>query len=429
MSLLIRGGRVVDPSQDLDREADVMIEGGRIARIDRGIAGAERVIDARNRLVLPGLVDLHVHLREPGEEYKEDVASGTRAAVAGGFTTVCCMPNTRPANDTRAVTELIVNRAREVGLARVHPVAAISRGLEGKSLCEYADLKEGGAVAVSDDGRCVMDAGLMRRAMEYAATFDLPVIQHCEDHNLSARGSMHEGHVSTVIGLTAQPAQAESAIVARDLELVELTGARYHVAHLSTAGSARLVRAAKARGLPVSCEVAPHHFTLTDEACRGFDTATKVNPPLRGRDHVDAVLEAIADGTVDAIATDHAPHSELEKLVEFGLAACGISGLETGLALSLELWRREVISLPRLVALMTSSPARVVGLPAGTLRVGALADLAVVDTEESWVVDPTRFHSKGRNTPFAGQTLRGRTKTTVVGGRVVFDGTTCVGPR
>lgn len=421
MTLLLRGGRVIDPANGIDAVADVLIEAGCVARIaPRVEAPAARVIDAARCLVLPGLVDLHVHLREPGQEHKEDIASGTRAAVAGGFTSVCCMPNTKPVNDTRAVTELIVRRAREVGVARVYPVGAISRGLEGQALCEYAELKEAGIVAVSDDGRCVMDSGLMRRALEYAATFDLPVLQHCEDEHLACGGAMHEGAVSTRTGLSAQPAQAESIIVGRDIELAELTGARYHAQHLSTAGALRRVREAKARGLPVSCEVAPHHFALSDEACAGYDANAKVNPPLRSAEHVAAVREALADGTVDAIATDHAPHAVIDKEVEFGRAAYGISGLETCLPLALELWRDGVVPLSRLVALLSCGPARLLGLPGGTLTPGVAADVTVVDPDLGWTVDPARFASRGHNTPFAGRAMKGAVRYTIVGGEVVF---------
>lgn len=422
MSLLVRGGRVMDPANGVDRRADLLIEDGRISRVEPGIASADRVIEAKDLLVIPGLVDLHTHLREPGQEYKEDIASGTAAAAAGGFTSVCCMPNTVPVNDTRAVTELIALRARQVGAIRVHPVGAISRGLEGKALCEYADMKEAGIVAVSDDGRGVMDAGLMRRALEYATTFGLPVIQHCEDRSLSAGASMNEGEASTRAGLSAQPPQAESVMVARDLELAELTGARYHVAHVSTAASLQHLRQAKARGLKVTCEVTPHHFTLNDEACLTYDTMTKVNPPLRSEADRRALLESLADGTIDAIATDHAPHSVMEKEVEYGLAAFGISGLETALALSLALWRENVLPLERLVALMTCNPARIVGLAAGTLSPGAVADVTVVDLGKEWTVNPESFRSKGHNTPFAGRTVRGAVRCTISRGQVVFEG-------
>lgn len=420
-SLLVRGGRVVDPANGIDRVADILVENGRIARIDAGIAGADRVIDAHDKLVTPGLIDIHVHLREPGQEYKEDIESGTSAAVAGGVTAVCCMPNTKPVNDTRAVTDLIVSRARAAGKARVYPVGAISKGLQGSQLTEFADMKDAGIVAVSDDGRCVMDSGLMRRALEYARTFGLPVLQHCEDHCLSCGGAMHEGAVSTKTGITAQPPQSESIIVARDIELTELTGARYHAQHMSTQQALRLIRAAKQRKLPVTCEVTPHHFTLTDEACLDYDASAKVNPPLRSTKHIDAVLEALADGTVDAIATDHAPHSILEKDVEFGLASFGISGIETALPLALDLWRKQVVPLDRLVALLTCGPAQTLGLPGGTLTEGSAADITVIDVDLKWTVDPDAMVSKGHNTPFAGREVQGAALFTIVDGNVVYE--------
>src|SRR5262245_53117142 len=333
MDLVLRGGRIIDPQSKRDKQADVLISEGRIARMEPGIAAAAprgaRVIDCRDRLVVPGLIDLHVHLREPGHEYKEDIQSGTQAAAVGGFTTVCCMPNTTPPNDCRAVTDLIVNRAREVGRARVRPVGAISRGLAGEAVAEIGEMKDAGIVGVSDDGRPVMNGELMRRAMEYARTFGLPVIQHAEDLHLSSGGVMNEGPAATRAGLRGQPPAAEAAMVARDLELVAWTGARYHVAHVSTADSVRLVREAKRRGLPVTCEVTPHHLTIDDESCTSYDTATKCAPPLRSKADIEALREALADGTIDCIATDHAPHSGLEKDVEFDLAAFGMIGLET----------------------------------------------------------------------------------------------------
>lgn len=422
MSLLIRGGRVLDPSQNLDQECDIFIEQGRITRLQQGLtapAGTQE-IDARHHLIVPGLIDMHVHLREPGEEYKEDISSGTTAAAAGGFTTVCCMPNTKPTNDTRAVTEFIVKRAAQAGKVRVRPIGAITKNLEGKQLCEYADMKEAGIVAVSDDGRCVMDAGLMRRALEYSATFNLPVIQHCEDHNLSAGGAMNEGRHSTRAGLSRQPAAAESTIVARDIELVRMTGAHYHVAHVSTADSLAHISAAKKDGLLISCEVTPHHLLLTDEACLSYDTNTKVNPPLRSQSDVQKLKDALSSGLIDVIATDHAPHSVLEKELEYGLAAFGMIGLETALPLMLQLWREKVVDLAHLIAMMTCNPARILGLEEGTLKIGALADLTIIDLDEQWVIQPACFYSRARNTPFAGRTVRGKVKTTIVGGQIVF---------
>jgi len=421
MSLLIRGGRVVDPASRIDRQLDLLVEEGRVARLDRGIAGARQVIDARDRLVLPGLVDMHVHLREPGQTHKEDIASGTAAAAAGGFTTVCCMPNTTPANDCAEVTGLILRRAAEAGRVRVRPIAAVSLGLNGEELSDFAALRAAGAVAFSDDGRCVMHSGLMRRALEQASALGLPVIQHCEDHLLSGGGAMNEGASSRQVALSAQPAEAESVIVARDVELVRLTRARYHVAHMSTAAAAAHVRRARAEGLPVSCEVTPHHFSLTDEACLGRDPAAKVNPPLRSAADLEEVKAALADGTVDAIATDHAPHAAEEKARGFEEAPFGISGLETALPLCLELWRAGLLSLERLVSMLTCNPARILGLEAGTLATGAPADVVVVDPDRRWVVEAGNLVSRGKNTPLAGQALRGVATHTLVQGRVVWD--------
>jgi len=429
MNLLLRGGRVIDPGQKIDAILDVRVEDGRIAEVGRGLQPGRgaRAVDVRDRLIVPGLVDLHVHLREPGQEYKEDIATGSAAAAFGGFTTVCCMPNTVPPNDCRSVTDLIVRRSREVGLCRVRPVGAISVGLQGKALAEYGEMKEAGVVALSDDGRPVMNAGLMRRALEYARTFDLPVVQHAEDLALAEGGVMNEGAVATRLGLRGQPPQAESVMVARDIELVEWTGARYHVAHASTARTVDLVRQARRRGLPVSCEVTPHHLHLTDDAVAappGYDTSAKVNPPLRAAADVEALREALADGTIDCIATDHAPHSTVEKDVEFDHAAFGMIGLETALPLVLDLVRAGVIDLARAVALLTCQPARVFGLDAGgagSLAVGAAADLAVIDLDLAWTADAAALRSRSRNTPFLGRALRGGAVLTLMGGRPTFD--------
>src|ERR1700733_14928895 len=372
--LVLRGGRVMDPAapgKAVALAADVRIANGRIVEIARALS-APRVIDVRDLWVVPGLVDLHVHLREPGQEYKEDIETGTRAAAAGGFTTICCMPNTRPVNDQRAVTELIVRRSREVGVVRVRPIGAITAGLEGKALADIGDMKEGGIVAISDDGRPVMNAGLLRRALEYARTFDLPVVQHAEDLDLAEGGAMNEGAVASRIGVKGQPACAESAMVARDLEIVEWTGARYHVAHVSTARTVALVRDAKRRGLPVNCEATPHHIARTDKACSHYDTRTKVMPPLRTTADQEALLEALADGTIDAIATDHAPHSPVEKDVEFECAAPGMLGLETALPIVLDFVRMGTLDDKRAIAALTGGPARTFGLPGGSLAVGAV---------------------------------------------------------
>ena len=423
--VVLRGGRVFDPAagagnRPVDQAADIRITNGRIVEIGRGLI-APRIVDVKDLWIVPGLIDLHVHLREPGQEYKEDIESGPRAAAAGGFTTVCCMPNTKPVNDQRAVTELIVRRSREVGSVRVRPIGAITQGLEGKALADIADMKEAGIVAISDDGRPVMNSGLMRRAFEYAKTFDLPVVQHAEDLDLSEGGAMNEGAVATRIGIRGQPACAESAMVARDLEIVEWTGARYHVAHVSTARTVALVRDAKRRGLPVTCEVTPHHLALTDEACTHYDTRTKVMPPLRTAADQEALLEALVDGTIDAIATDHAPHSPVEKDVEFECAAPGMLGLETALPIILDFVRMGTLDDKRAIAALTGGPARAFGLPGGNLAVGAVADIAVIDPERTLTLTPDSISSKSKNSPFLGQTLAGRAVLTIYQGRVAYD--------
>jgi dihydroorotase len=430
-AICLRGGRVIDPARNFDAQADVLLRDGWVERVEPGIAASlgegVRIIDVRDLWVVPGFIDIHTHLREPGQEYKEDIATGTAAAAAGGFSAVCAMPNTSPPNDNRAITELMVRRAREVGSVRVYPIGAITLGLKGETLSEMGELKEAGCVAVSDDGKPVMNAEVMRRALEYARGLGLPVIQHCEDLHLSAGGSMNEGVVATRTGIKGQPGAAESSMVARDVELVALTGARYHVAHLSVGESVRLVREAKRRGLPVTCEVTPHHLTLTDEACAEYDTFTKCNPPLRASGDVAALHEALADGTIDAIATDHAPHSPVEKELEFENAAFGMLGLETALPLALELVRTGVLSPPALVALLTSRPARVLGLPGGTLAPGSPADVTVVHPELAWRCEPARFRSKSKNSPFAGRSFRGKAVLTLVGGRIVYEEETILG--
>lgn len=425
-TLVLRRIRAVDPSAGLDGEVDAVVEGGTLVRLGKGAAQGVtgervRVLDGQGLWLLPGLVDLHAHLREPGQEYKEDIASGLAAAAAGGFVDVCCMPNTRPVNDTRAITEMMVAKAREVGGPRLHPIGAITMGQKGERLTEMADLRDAGAVAVSDDGRCVTASDVMRRALEYAGTFDLPVIQHAEDHALTAGAQMHEGAISTRLGLKGWPRIAEDAIVARDVLLAEATGARYHVAHVSTFGSVRILREAKARGIKVTAEVTPHHLLLTDKALLGYDTACKVNPPLREDEDVEALRAALADGTLDCVATDHAPHSVLEKDCEFAEAAPGMIGLETCLPLLLGLVTQGVLPLARLVESLTLAPARIVGLPPPTLREGARADLVVVAPDERFVVDPRALRTKGKNTPFAGREVQGRVRMTVVAGAVVFE--------
>ena len=421
--VLFRGGRVIDPARNLDASADVLVQNGRIARVESGLAApaGARIIEAKGMWVVPGLVDMHTHLREPGQEYKEDIETGTAAAAAGGFCAVCAMPNTVPPNDTRAVTELIVRRAAEVGKVRVYPIGCITQGQKGENLAEMGELQEAGCVAVSDDGKCVRNSEVMRRALEYARGLGLIVIQHSEDTDLSANGPAHEGAISTRIGLRSQPAAAESVIVARDLELVALTGARYHVAHVSCAESVRLIRDAKRRGLPVTCEVTPHHLTLTDEACATYDTNTRVNPPLRSAADVAAVREALADGTIDAVVTDHAPHSPVEKDVEFEQAASGMIGLETALALCLELVRANIITPAALVARMSAAPARILGLPGGSLAPGAAADVTLIDPQVGWTCDPARFRSRSRNSPFGGRAMHGQARLTLVAGNIAYE--------
>jgi dihydroorotase len=364
---------------------------------------------------------MHVHLREPGEEYKETIETGTRAAAQGGFTAVAAMPNTSPVNDTASVSRYIREQAAAAGLARVYPVAAISMGSRGESLSEFGDQKEAGAVAVSDDGKPVMNSMLMRRALEYARTFALPVISHSEDLELRGQGMMHEGRVSLILGLKGIPAAAEEVMVFRDLALAGLTGARLHIAHISTAGAVELIRRAKAAGLKVSAETAPHYFSLTDAAVIGYDTNAKVNPPLRAAADLAAIKEGLRDGALDAIASDHAPHSTLEKDLEFEAAAFGLIGLETSLGLSLKLVHEGVLSLSQLIAKMSLNPARILGLAGGTLAVGAPADLTLIDLKREWTVDVGKFASKSRNCPFHGWTLKGRAVMTVVGGKVVWE--------
>jgi dihydroorotase len=425
--LVLVGVRAVDPACQLDEVVDIVVEDGFVTRIGRGAAtpeilgsGRAEVIRGEGLLVLPAFVDLHAHLREPGHEYKEDIASGLAAAAAGGFAHVCVMPNTRPVNDTRSITEAMIARARAVGGPALHPIGAITLGQKGAELTEMADLKEAGAVAVSDDGRCVTSSAVMRHALDYAKTFDLPVIQHAEDHALTDGAQMHEGAVATRLGLRGWPRVAEDIIVARDVLLAEATGARYHVAHVSSLGAVRILREAKARGIAVTAEVTPHHLTLTDAAVIGYDTACKVNPPLREQADVDALREALADGTIDAVATDHAPHSSLEKDCEFAEASPGLIGLELVVPVLLDLVRARSVSLSRLVDALTRAPARVAGLEPPTLKVGARAELCVVDPGLRFVLDPARLRSKSKNTPLLGRELTGRVRMTMAAGRVVF---------
>jgi dihydroorotase len=421
-ALLVKNGRVVDPANGVDAVQDVLVEGGTITRVGPKLPAPEgaTIVDATGKVVCPGFIDIHVHLREPGYEYKETVATGTRAAAAGGFTAVCCMANTDPVNDNRSVTDYILARARSEGVVRVYPIGAVTRGLRGDELAELAELAEAGCVAFSDDGKPIMNAALYRHAMEYVLPFGVPVISHAEDAHLARGTSMNEGVVSTELGLDGAPAAAEDVMVARDILLAELTGAHVHIAHLSTAGAVRLVRDGKSRGVHVTAEVTPHHLVLTEDAVREYDPNTKMSPPLRTKRDTEALVEGLVDGTIDCIATDHAPHALSEKEGEFDYAAFGIVGLETAVAVLLDrLVRPGLVTLPTLVARMSSDPAGLLNLPGGRLTAGAPADITILDLEAEHVVEPARFRSRSRNTPFGGWRLRGAPWMTIVGGRIV----------
>ncbi len=427
MKILISGGRVIDPATHLDQVRDVLIEDTTISAIETPgtrtpADGVDRVLDARGLVVCPGFIDMHVHLREPGREDAETIATGTAAAAKGGFTSLCCMPNTTPPNDSQSVTEFIRDRARAEGLVTVYPIGAISKGLRGEELAEIGELARAGCVAVSDDGRPVMNAALMRRALEYASMFGLPLIAHEEDLHLAEKGVMHEGRVSTELGLRGIPPEAEAVMVARDILLTEQTGGRLHIAHVSTEASIRLLREAKARGVAVTGEATPHHFTLTDEAVRGFSPNTKMNPPLRSAEDVKAIHEALADGTIEVIATDHAPHTVQEKEQEFDYAPFGIVGLETALGLTItRLVLPGILTLPQAIAALTLHPARILGLPKGRLAAGADADITILDPAKTWTVDVTQFASRSRNSPFHDWTLTGEVVATLGRGRVVWE--------
>jgi len=424
MKLLIANGYLIDPAQEVNAGRDLLIENGRVVGLlDRGEPRPEdvQVFDATGLIVAPGFIDLHVHLREPGQEYKETIATGAAAAVAGGWASVCAMPNTDPINDNPAVTRFIIEKGAAAQLANVFPIGAITKGSGGKELAEMGEMKNAGIVAVSDDGRPVPNAGMMRRAMEYARGFDLPVVDHCQDPSLSAGGVMHEGRWSLILGLRGMPAAAEEVDVVRDCVLAKLTGARVHLAHVSTRGALAAVRKAKDAGLAVTCEVTPHHWTLTDEAVAEYDTNTKMSPPLRSREHVDAILEAMSDGTIDAIATDHAPHHYDEKALEYDQAPFGITGLETAVGLAFDLVHRGVIGLERLVEMCSTNPARIFGLAdRGSLVTNAHADLTILDPQLEWVFDVASSKSKSRNTPFDGRRMTGAAVATIVGGRLVY---------
>lgn len=423
-SLLIRNGTIIDPSQSLEGKNNLLIQDGKIAAIGLDLkADDAEVLDATNLIVAPGFIDVHVHFREPGFEYKETIESGVRAAVAGGFTSVCCMPNTKPINDNSSVTSFIVEKSRTANLANVFPIGAITAGSKGEQLAEIGEMKRAGIVGISDDGKPVCDAQMMRRAMEYAKDFDLPVIDHCEDCCFSTGWAMHEGEYSARLGLKGLSGAAEDLQVSRDIQLAEMTGAHVHIAHISTAKSVEFVRQAKAQGLRVTCEITPHHFTLTDAAIyeRGYDTNCKMAPPLRSQSDLEACIEGLRDGTIDAIATDHAPHHANEKAYEFDQAPNGIIGLETAVSLTLDrLVHRGVISLTRMVELLSVNPSRLFKLNRGTLQVGAIADVTVFDPDKHSKVDSNLFLSKSRNMPFDGWELKGAPTATIVNGRIVW---------
>ncbi|MBN2370974.1 MAG: dihydroorotase [Vicinamibacteria bacterium] len=422
--VLLKGGRVVDPSQGVDASLDLLLRDGAVAALGENLAPDDAdIVDIAGLVACPGFIDIHVHLREPGYEEKETIATGTRAAAAGGFASVCCMPNTNPVNDQAGITRFILERAAAADCARVYPIGAVTKGSRGEELAEYGDLRDAGCVAVSDDGRPVSDARLMRRALDYARAFDLTIIDHCEDPRLSEKALMNEGAVSTLLGLSGVPWVSEAMMVERDVLLAELTGGKAHIAHVSTASAVDAVRRGKARGVRVTAEATPHHLLLTDQAVKDleYDTSTKMNPPLRCDADRRAVIEGLRDGTIDCIATDHAPHTIDDKMIEFDQAAFGIVGLETAVSLCLDrLVRTDMITLGRLVDLFAGAPARVLCLPGGTLKPGAPADVTVLDLDRSVTVEPSRFLSKGRCTPFAGWNLKGAPVMTIVGGKIVF---------
>jgi dihydroorotase len=427
MKRLLRGGRVVDPANGVDGTFDVLIDGDRIGRVGRDLPvddGTQVIEVPRGFVVVPGLIDMHVHLREPGQEHKETIATGARSAVAGGFTAMACMPNTTPVNDSASITELMVKKAAEANLARVYPIGAVSRGSQGELLADIAELHNAGCCAISDDGKPVATALLMRRALEYASMFDMPVIDHCEDVSLKGDGVAHEGFVASTLGLRGLPAAAETVMVQRDVTLAGLTGGHFHLAHMSVRGALRAVREGKAQGFAVTCEVAPHHFVLTDkylEAPIQYDTNCKMNPPLREQSDVDAMIEGIVDGSVDVISTDHAPHHSDEKLQEFDRAPFGIVGLETCVPLVLDrLVHAGHISLGRAIELLSVNPAKIIRRPGGSLAEGQVADITVLAPDATLTVVASRLKSKSKNTPFDGWTLRGAAAATIVGGRTVF---------
>jgi dihydroorotase len=424
MKLLIKGGRIIDPSQGLDATLDLLVVDGLVQEIGAGLAAPAdaEVVEAAGCYVVPGLIDMHVHLRDPGLEYKEDIVSGTRAAVAGGFTSVCCMPNTKPAIDNKAIASYIINKAKVDGFCNVFPVGTITQGMAGERLSEMGELKESGCVAVSDDGRPVRNSELMRRALQYAAGIGILVISHAEELDLVGEGVMNEGFTATELGLKGIPRVAEDIATAREVMLAEYNGTPVHIAHVSTEGAVRIIRDAKARGVRVTCETAPHYFTLTDDAVRGYTTNAKMNPPLREAADVAAIKEGLRDGTIDCIATDHAPHHLDEKDLEFNEAMNGIIGLETSLPLSLKLVADGGLTLQQMVELMSCNPSNILGLDRGTLKTGSVADITVIDPAKEWTVTAEGLASKSKNSPWLGTAMKGAAACTIVGGTIVFRG-------
>ncbi|WP_094607140.1 Dihydroorotase [Sporomusa silvacetica DSM 10669] len=422
MKLLIKGGRIINPAENMDTIGDILIEAGKIAAIGQNLdAGEAQIIDVAGFVVAPGLVDMHVHLREPGLEAKEDIASGTRAAAAGGFTTIACMPNTKPVVDNSIIVSGIMQRGQTEGVVNVKVIGALSKGLEGKELAEIGDMIQAGAVAISDDGGHLDSTRLLKTGLEYTGMFERPVITHSEDEELAGEGFMHEGAVSAMLGIKGRPSVAEDIAVARDIMLAEYTGAPLHIAHVSSKGAVELIRKAKERGVKVTAEATPHHLTLTDEELRSFNTAFKVNPPLRSADHVEALIAGLKDGTIDAIATDHAPHAFEEKDVEFRYAPSGFAGLETALGVILTgLYHTGKLSLMEVIEKMSFAPAKILGVASGDLKVGAPADIAIIDTEYKWSVDCIKFYTRGKHSPFEGRNLKGKSLITIVNGSIIM---------